>query len=122
MMLNCQFSSVFTGENLNNIPAKAQSPYPEMPPISVNSTGVYKLLYGLNQCKASSPDNIPATILESCAGELTNMLSFIIQQSLDTGSIPINWKKSLVTPVFKKGDKANPENYRPISLTSIAAK
>ena len=40
-MLNCQFHSVFTRENLNNIPTKGQSPYPEMPPISVNSCLLY---------------------------------------------------------------------------------
>ena len=33
-----------------------------------------------------------------------------------------DWKKALVTPIFKKGDQTNPTNYRPVSLTSICSK
>ena len=50
------------------------------------------------------------------------MLAFIMQQSLITRRIPSDWKKALVTPVFKEGDKSKPENYRPVSLTSICCR
>ena len=50
------------------------------------------------------------------------MLTFIFQQSLDTGTVPDDWKMALVTPVFKKGKRSAPENYRPVSLTSICCK
>ena len=33
-----------------------------------------------------------------------------------------SWKHALVQPVPKKGDRANPSNYRPIALTSAVAK
>ena len=36
--------------------------------------------------------------------------------------MPDDWKKANIVPVFKKGDKQLPENYRPISLTSISSK
>ena len=32
------------------------------------------------------------------------------------------WKDANVSPIFKKGEKSNPGNYRPISLTSIVCK
>ena len=50
------------------------------------------------------------------------MLTFIFQQALDQSTVPDDWKIALVTPVFKKGKRSGPENYRPISLTSICCK
>jgi len=36
--------------------------------------------------------------------------------------VPEDWRKASVTPVFKKGKKGDPGNYRPFSLTSIPGK
>ena len=93
-----------------------------MPRITVSSAGVLKLLNQLNARKASGADNIPAVFLKTCARELATMLAFNMQQSLTTRRIHSDWKKALVTPVFKKGDTSKPENYRPVSLTSICCK
>jgi hypothetical protein len=44
---------------------------------------------------------------------------FIFQASINQGKIPSDWKTAIVAPVFIKGDRGQPSNYRPISLTSI---
>ena len=38
------------------------------------------------------------------------------------GAFPTTGKKGNITAIYKKGSKANPGNYRPISLTSIICK
>jgi len=51
-----------------------------MSPIVVHNAGMYKLLSQLNQHKACGLNSNPAVFLKSFAPELTNTLSFIIQQ------------------------------------------
>jgi len=38
------------------------------------------------------------------------------------GLVPSDWKKAHIVPVFKKGDRANPGNCHPISLTAVCGK
>ena len=42
--------------------------------------------------------------------------------TLSEGKLPDQWKCANVTPLFKKGARGNPSNYRPVSLTSIPCK
>ena len=42
--------------------------------------------------------------------------------SLEEGIVPSEWKEANITPLFKKGSRNKPENYRPVSLTSVICK
>ena len=121
-ILNNYFRSVYTHEDTANIPNLSGNPYPEMPPINVTPEGVEKLLADLQPNKASGPDQLPARILKENSKELAPILSAIFNQSLDTGELPNDWLMSHITPIFKKGNKNLPCNYRPIALTSICCK
>ena len=72
--------------------------------------------------KATGPDRIPAYILKHCAPILAPILQSIFTQSLTTASLPHDWLCANINPLFKTGDRTDPTNYRPISLTSIPCK
>jgi len=44
-------------------------------------------------------------------------LSIIYQQSWATREVPDCWRPASVTPIYKKGWKEDPGNYRPVSVT-----
>jgi len=60
--------------------------------------------------------------LRELAEVMAEPLSIIFERSWKTGEVPEDWRKASVTPVFRKGKKEDPGNYRPVSLTSILGK
>ena len=72
--------------------------------------------------KAMGPDGIPAIILKELCEELCLPITMIFNKSISTGEVPKEWKVAEVTAIFKKGNKQEPGNYRPVSLTSITCK
>jgi len=61
-------------------------------------------------------------VLKETAHEITPMLTHLFQQSLDTGDIPQDWRSAWVIPIYKKGQRTDPQNYHPVSLTCIVCK
>ena len=57
--------------------------------------------------------------LKETADSICIPLSILYSRSLDTGVLPDGWKKGHVTPVYKKGGRSCPNNYRPITRTSV---
>ena len=98
------------------------SPYPKMPDISIAAEGIDKLLVGLNPHKAAGPDKFKPIVLQTLHKELAPVLQLIFQRFLDTGKLPDIWKEANVSPIFKKWEKSDPSNYRPISLTCVLCK
>ena len=90
--------------------------------LNINVDGITKLLSDLDPTKACGPDGIPNAVLKHCAKQISPSLSVIYQHSLDNGELPHDWLNANITSVFKKGDRHSPENYRPISLTSVPCK
>ena len=117
-VLNQQFESVFTRET--DVPAnllQATSRHPEMPDILFTLPGVLKLLENLKIHKAPGPDGITPRVLQSLAQVIAPILTCIFNKSYQTGQVPDDWLRANVVPVFKKGNKTDPENCRPLLLT-----
>ena len=141
-ILNRQFQSVFSsrsaldlvklcqGALLSGVQSRLdlfihhsfQCKVPTMPNIDISASGVLKLLTRINPSKAAGPDAIKPVVLKELAHEIAPAVSAIFQLSLETGTVPQDWKTAFVSPIYKKGDKGNPSNYRPISLTCILCK
>ena len=137
--LNRQFQSVFSPKSPERLSSLAQrklqelndkgcnlpfqpSPYSQMPQIQISVKGIEKLLKSLNPHKAAGPDQFKPIVLQTLHAELAPILQVIFQKSLDSGKLPYIWKEANVSPIFKKGDKSDPANYRPISLTCVLCK
>ena len=122
-LFNEQFSKVFSKPCNTTYPSpKIDKNSKILNNITVSKNGVLNLLKNIKTNKATGPDNIPGALLKLCASELHEVFTIFFQYSLNQGQIPDDWKRAHIFPLFKKGDKSNVENYRPISLTSISCK
>jgi len=83
---------------------------------------VWKKLINLKKDKSPGPDGIHSMLLQSTADNVAKPLADIFAASFTQGLVPSDWRKANISPIFKKGRKDSPNNYRPVSLTSVPCK
>jgi len=124
--LNRQFKSVFVDEHLSDIPV-----YPDRTAKTINENNVTpfltahnikKHLNNINSDKSMGCDKIHPHVLKECSESSSIALEKIFVKSIIDGAVPSAWKEANITPIYKKGSKVDPANYRPISLTSVPCK
>jgi ribonucleases P/MRP protein subunit RPP40 len=125
-LLNKYFSSVFTKESSENIPEPERMcnkiEVDWLKYIEISQEKVLRKLSDIKADKSPGPDNIHPKLLYELRQELAKPISDLFKHSIDKGSIPTQWKTATVVPLFKKGNKADIKNYRPVSLTCIVGK
>lgn len=89
-----------------------------IPSISFTVDQVRQELRRLRPRKAAGPDRLCPRLLKACAAELAGPLQHIYNQSLHSGKVPTLWKTSCIIPIPKKGRPRDPEDFRPVVLTS----
>lgn len=72
-------------------------------------------LRSLCKSKSPGPDGISGYFLSNLSDSIAYPVYLLFNKSLELGIFPSIWKISSITPVYKKGDKSNVKNYRPIA-------
>ena len=88
----------------------------------VSKVSIENQLNKLKENKTCGIDNLPTRLLKDSATVISQPLAYLINLSLQTSTIPQEWKTARVTPLHKSGDTTNTDNYRPISVLPILSK
>lgn len=115
------FKSVFVEETPPN-PAPHQIANSNILNIQFSQEEIEKVLMQLDPNTSMGPDGVHPLLLKECAATIAYPIRLIATKSMVEGALPIQWKSSNITPIFKKGVHSEPLNYRPVSLTSVVCK
>ena len=72
--------------------------------------------------KSPGVDGIPPKLLKEIVEQINTQLANLFNLSLEERIVPSELKEANITPLFKKGSRSKPDNYRPVSLTSVVCK
>ena len=116
-VLNEYFSSVFTTEDISSLPVpftKFEGNKSEhLGQLFVTPVMIANKIKKMKDNKSPGVDGIPPKLLKEIVDQISTPLAKFFNLSLE-GIVP--------SPLFKKGSRNKPENYRPVSLTSVICK
>jgi hypothetical protein len=97
-------------------------PFPSIKLKWVSSKEIEDITKLLETKNSHGYDGISTKILKSSIAYVSSPLTYICNKMLATGTFPSRLKFSEVRPIYKKGDKNDVSNYRPISLLTSFSK
>ena len=122
-LLQAQYTKVFSNPQKANLKKEFTCKCNvEISDIDFTTKDVIDAIKEIPTHAAPGPDKIPAVVLKECAEQLSEAILKIWRKSVDDGDIPDILKLQTIVPIYKKGSKTLPENYRPVSLTSHLTK
>ena len=118
-LLQDQYASVFSDPHSpdKQIHAPDRTSRIRLYDISFSISDIEEAIDEIDQYAACGDGDIPAKFLKECKSAISYPIALIWKESFAESYIPTCFKFQLITPVHKKGSKALPANYRPVSLT-----
>ena len=129
-LLNNHFCTIGDALNLNNTSADGNPPTAHILPRHYNSFALFditkeEIIKSVKELKSNaSPgyDEITPKLLKLTLPLISEVLLDIFNSSFRNGIFPSRMKIAKVVPIFKKGNRSDVNNYRPISLLPILSK
>ena len=121
-ILNDFYSSVFSSSTDEGPEVQAPEGRRILAEIGFERETIVRVGEKLKKDSAPGPDGIPNRVIVETINEMAFPLSILFSRSMEQSKIPEDWRDAVVTPIFKKGSKSEPGNYRPVSLTSATGK
>lgn len=100
--------------------ANITNPSPNLLNSDISVTEIVATIKKLKNGKSSSSDLVCNEMLKNLCSQGLSVLEKLFNMCLDSGTYP--WNNSLISPLHKKGDKENPDNYRAIAVSSNIGK
>ena len=122
--LNEFFATTFMVEDTSTIPDTDEEQFTgdHLNTFQITPSKVLTKLRDLNPGNTPGIDRWHPLFLKNVADLIAEPLAILYQKSLNEGVIPEDWHKACVTAIHTKGEKNLPDNYRPVSMTSIICK
>jgi len=116
----CKILNISESIDIQTITRKRTNNQPQIPLTSYNE--MCFIINNLKLNKAVGSDNIPPEMLKHGGRTLKQKLYKLILMIWNNEKVPQQWNEGIICPVYKKGDRLNSNNYRPITLLNIAYK
>ena len=125
-VLNEYFSSVFATEDVSSLPVTftkfEDSKSEHLGQLCITNKTIAKKIKNMKDNISPGVDGIPTKLLKEIVEQISTPLAKLFNLSLEEKIVPSEWKEANITLLFKKGSRNKPENYRPVSLTSVVCK